>query len=445
MKRPPGVTPPEPEPTRPVPVRGAPKRERPRFGLPKAGAKARSSEDDGAAVANSDAGQFDNGQFDAGQFDAGQFDTEQLDVDQLAGGLPVSRELTGSSGSSGSSGSTGPLARVSPLARFGKRSTVPGGGAGGGAGSEDSGTAGGTAGSDSDANATVPLDFARTSTGHNPAQLEGPELDGLKPDGPKPDGTAPSASARLKDAERARRRYERNEAKRFTVGTRRRRIKLIIAAGITAALVLLVVLTAYSPLLSLRTIEVQGTSRIDPAMVVTKLDDQVGRPLSLIDFGQIERTLESFPLVQSYVTETRPPDTLVIKIVERQPVASVQTDTGYQLIDPVGVIVESSQERVPGYPLLDTAVTPKDSKQFAAIGAVMLAIPVDLRNQIQTVLAETPDSIRFIMASTGNSVLWGSSEQSPLKARILTSMLAQPELASSTEIDVSSPEAPVVR
>lgn len=253
---------------------------------------------------------------------------------------------------------------------------------------------------------------------------------------------AAEAEKSLAHAERRRRKYERAEARRFTQATRSRRRKYLVGFAATVALVLVVVLTAYSPLLAVRTITVEGASRVDAGAVSTALGDQLGRPLTLVDFGEVKKTLETFPLIQSYVTEARPPDTLVIRIVERRPVVTVAADGAFNLVDAAGVVVETTPARAPGYPTIDVAANPVDSPGFAAASQVLLALSPEFLAQVDSVSAATPDSVTLALTN-GQRVVWGSAEDSALKARIVASMISNPGIPDVTEYDVSSPEAPI--
>lgn len=254
--------------------------------------------------------------------------------------------------------------------------------------------------------------------------------------------SAHEAEKNLAHAERRRRRYERAEARRFTQATRTRRRKYLLGLAAAAVLVLLVVLTAYSPLLAVRTITVEGASRVDGAAVSAALDDQLGRPLTLVDFDEVKRSLETFPLIQSYVTEARPPDTLVVRIVERRPVVTVAADGAFNLVDAAGVVVETTPARAAGYPIIDIAATPVESPGFAAASQVLLALTPEFLAQVDSVSAPTPDSVTLALTN-GQRVVWGSAEDSALKARIVASMISNPAIPDVTEYDVSSPEAPI--
>ena len=168
-----------------------------------------------------------------------------------------------------------------------------------------------------------------------------------------PDYASGDARRELRKASRQRRRYERSEARRFTQRSRRRRLTWIVVGASLAGLVLVVLLAAYSPLLAVRTLAIEGTSRLDAASVTAALQPQIGKPLALVDYGAIEAELSGFPLIASYSVEARPPDTLAVRIVERRPVAQVQSATGFDLIDAAGVTVQQSTERIAGFPLMD--------------------------------------------------------------------------------------------
>jgi cell division protein FtsQ len=111
--------------------------------------------------------------------------------------------------------------------------------------------------------------------------------------------------------------YERGEARRFTRRSRRRRITWLVSALSLLLVVGFVTGAVYSPLLSLKTIRIEGASRVSAASVRAAVDGQIGRPLALVDFDSITRALGKFPLIRSFVTETVPPNTLVIRIAEQ--------------------------------------------------------------------------------------------------------------------------------
>ncbi|BDZ50442.1 hypothetical protein GCM10025867_26830 [Frondihabitans sucicola] len=104
------------------------------------------------------------------------------------------------------------------------------------------------------------------------------------------------ASRRLaRRAAAARRAVERTEVRRFTRRSRHRRAAWITAGAVVVVLVGSVTISVFSPLLSLQSVKVEGTSRVDKAAVQKSLDQQLGKPLALIDFSAVKADLSNFP------------------------------------------------------------------------------------------------------------------------------------------------------
>ncbi|MCU1447026.1 FtsQ-type POTRA domain-containing protein [Cryobacterium sp.] len=255
--------------------------------------------------------------------------------------------------------------------------------------------------------------------------------------------TARAARRRLRAARRARKQYERSEVRRFTSRSRRRRNLWIAAVGTAVALVAFVLVGVYSPLMALRTIEVTGTARIPADDIVQALDGQLGTPLPLIDFADVKQELSEFSLIRSYVTESRPPDTLVVRIVEREPVATLASAAGFDLVDAAGVVITSAEARAEGYPVIDAAGGASGAG-FGAAVAVIQALPEGIRSQLDTVTAATEDDVTLTLAG-GARVVWGNSERAEYKAVVLSALLVSHPVGSVTEYDVSSPDSAVVR
>ncbi|MCU1477388.1 MAG: cell division protein FtsQ [Subtercola sp.] len=252
------------------------------------------------------------------------------------------------------------------------------------------------------------------------------------------------ARKNVRVAERKRRRYERSEARRFTERSRRRRLTWIISAAVLVGLVLVVVFTAYSPLFAVRSVDIEGTSRIDASQVQSALADQLGKPLALVDYGAIKNDLATFTLIQSYSTESQLPNTLVIRIVERQPVGAVASGTGFDLVDPAGVVVAHSDQRPDGFPTIDLAGGPVGSPGFLGATAVLAALPADLLAKVDSVSAATPDSVTLVLTGSGQKVVWGSVDNSALKAEVLDKLIGTQSPNDAVTYDVSSPDTPIV-
>ena len=255
--------------------------------------------------------------------------------------------------------------------------------------------------------------------------------------------TPAGARRKLRAARRARKLYEREEVRRFTWRSRRRRNIWLTALGILGALVAFVLVGTFSPLMALRTIEVVGANRVPAEQIQSALDGQLGTPLPLVDFAEVKQELSAFTLIQSYVTESRPPNTLVVRIVEREPVGTLVTESGFDLVDAAGVVIQSSVERPAGYATID-ARAGVGSAGFRAAAAVIAALPADIRATLDTVTAATTDDVTLTLAG-GTRVVWGSAEKSDFKAVVLAALIVSHPVGTVGEYDVSSPDSAVLR
>jgi cell division protein FtsQ len=249
-------------------------------------------------------------------------------------------------------------------------------------------------------------------------------------------------SRALRAARAERRRVERGEVRRFTKRSRRRRMAWLGAAGVVLALVLGVVLVGLSPALALRHVEVVGASRLDPATIAKKLGDQLGRPLPLLDQAEISSDLAAFPLIRSYTLESHPPDTLVVRIVERQPIGVVRQGPAFVLVDAAKVPISSSATRPEGFPVIAAPGPAADANAdsgFAAAAAVLSALPADVLGRVDTISAKTKDDVSFTLRGSGATVVWGSAEDSALKSADLAALLKSAPHAN--HYDVSSPHS----
>lgn len=237
---------------------------------------------------------------------------------------------------------------------------------------------------------------------------------------------------------RDRRRFERSEVRRFTRRSRHRRAAFITASGIVLVMGAILAVAVYSPLLALKRINIVGAVRLDSAKIHDAVDGQLQTPLALLNYERLTRELGAFPLIRSYVTEIVPPDILTIRIVERQPIGAIATASGFDIVDPAGVVIEKSGARPPKVPLIDIGGKPPTSPAFRAAVEVLLALPPSVASQLDTVIASSTDNVNLTLAGGGAKILWGSADRSSYKARVLSAVLSK-NYPNVTEYNVSAP------
>ncbi|MGW8483424.1 FtsQ-type POTRA domain-containing protein [Microbacterium sp. NPDC055903] len=285
----------------------------------------------------------------------------------------------------------------------------------------------------------------RASPAPRTADVQGePEADIAVLDAPERAAVQPSDSQELTQrdvwrAARARRKALKSEIRRFTQRSRRRRIVWLSVLG---ALVLLVggsAAAAYSPLFAVEKVTVVGASTLDPATVEAALSGQVGTPLALVDASEVKASLLAFPLIETYTLEASPPHGLIVRIVERTPVGVIRSDAGFTLVDAAGVVLSTTDAQPEGQPLLEIEGG-ADSSAFTSAGLVVRSLPAELRAQLTLVQAASADAVSLTLG--GRTVVWGSAEDSALKALALQGLIAANPDADS--FDVSAPGVGIV-
>ena len=261
---------------------------------------------------------------------------------------------------------------------------------------------------------------------------------------PKSSSSPASSQKSTRHAARARKKAERAEYKRFTASTRQRRLTWTAGVGSVLALAIVVVIVTTSPLMSLRTIRVEGVSRLSAAEVIEQLQPLAGLPLARVSAADVARELSDVALIQSVDTRVELPDTLAVSIVERTPLGAVGTAGNFRVVDQAGVELWTDAVRPLELPLIGVAANAED-RGFQAIVEALAVIPADVLRRIDRITATSADTVAFSLRDSNHQVLWGSSEFSAQKARALPAALQAAGAAGSKLIDLSTPETVVIR
>lgn len=221
--------------------------------------------------------------------------------------------------------------------------------------------------------------------------------------------------------------------------TRRRRWLLgVVAALVVALLGAAAWVLLASDLLGVRHVEVSG-NRIANGDDIRRLAEvPTGTPLARVDLDAVASRVAGLPAVGTVTVVRSWPNALTIKVTERTPMFAIETPGGYWIADQQGVIFQSAADVPAG---LMVAIVPSgDPRLVRDLGTVLSALPNELRSRVRQVSAESVDSITLRLK--GNTrIVWGSADQSGLKAQVIAPLLKQP----GTVYDVSAPSNPTVR
>lgn len=229
-----------------------------------------------------------------------------------------------------------------------------------------------------------------------------------------------------------------------TVFRRRRLTAVLVVLAVAGALVAGGWWVLHeSGLANVTGVRVTGNATIPESAVTDAAAVQLGRPLAEVDTAALASRVATLPAVATVRVELSWPHTVAVEIVERVPVATVDTPTGPQLVDATGTAYAGTPP--PGLPRLTlSTVGPGDPSTTAALTALG-DLPPAVRPQVQSVdvtiaAAQTPGQVTFELTDD-RQVVWGSVDREQAKATVLTPLLTQP----GHVYDVASPDLPTIR
>ncbi|MFW3385838.1 UNVERIFIED_CONTAM: cell division protein FtsQ/DivIB [Kocuria sp. CPCC 205274] len=229
-------------------------------------------------------------------------------------------------------------------------------------------------------------------------------------------------------------------------GARRRRRRIGAVLGVLAALAVLAGVLFLSPALAVRDITVRGAELTDPARVESALDAYRGVPLTRISKGEVRERVGRIPQVRSIEVLLEPPHHLVVALRERVPVAAIEDDGEFTVVDSEGVeLMTAGSAEEAGVPVVTGGRDVLEGERFEAIADVLAALPESVLAQLRTASAESLSSVELAFTD-GRTVVWGTAEDSELKSQVLRELVEARGAGSGVETyDVSSPTRPVVR
>jgi cell division protein FtsQ len=194
-----------------------------------------------------------------------------------------------------------------------------------------------------------------------------------------------------------------------------------------------------STLLSVRTVQVTGASRVTPAEVLAVADVAPATPLARVDTDAVARRVGALVAVRSVSVSRQWPRSVRIVVHERVPAAVQRSGPAYLLVDATGVAFATVKKRPKGLPLVSAPVAAGEPALRAAL-AVLTSVPDAVRGQLIEVRAATPEQVTLRL-TRDRTVVWGSPERGDRKATVLTALMAR----RAGVYDVSAPDAPTTR
>jgi len=230
-----------------------------------------------------------------------------------------------------------------------------------------------------------------------------------------------------------------SDERRFTAGRRRRRRAWLMGGGALVAVALVVTGIVMSPLLTLTEIVVKGRTDVPERVIVGAASDQIGQPLVALNFDAIRERLSSVTRIQSFTTEIQPPNTLVIRVVERRAIGFMAMKSKWVVVDAAGVVIDTVSQKPSGIP--EMFVESTTDRAFSAMAETLVALPRNIRSKVASMSAQTRDSVRFTLRGSGHEIVWGSPDNSAVKVLVMERALQVANKSGGVfEIDVSAPD-----
>ena len=120
----------------------------------------------------------------------------------------------------------------------------------------------------------------------------------------------------------------------------RRMVRFLRNMLLIAMSVLAVYYFTQSPFFALKEIEVNGNTKVTETEIIKKSGLSTGINYFELDTEIVEKRLHSIPLVEKVTVKKRLPDSVVINIKERKPLALFCTQEGLLVIDGKGYCLE---------------------------------------------------------------------------------------------------------
>lgn len=218
------------------------------------------------------------------------------------------------------------------------------------------------------------------------------------------------------------------------------------AGGLLLAALLFVGIVFFSPLLAARTITVEGASLLDDMTVRDQLRSLEGTPMTRITESQVAELIGNENVLYGVTLEAKPPHDLVVRLHERVPVAVVEHNGVYVLVDNEGVqLGQAGSVEEAGVPLVAGGLDILGSAEFQTVTGVLAALPTSILAQVSEAKADSASTITLEMLD-GTRVVWGTPEESDLKAKVLVQLMDSVGTQVAVETyDVSSPLIPTVK
>ena len=205
-------------------------------------------------------------------------------------------------------------------------------------------------------------------------------------------------------------------------------------------------LLGWSPLLSVRSVEITGAPTKESQLAISRsLDIAQGDKLARVDPRALSNRLRSFDWVESsQVSRNWISGKVSISITTRTPIALYSEPGKPQVVlDSSGKTFATPADIADGLP----KVSAKSVDGGLAAIKVFTALPESFSKNIDRMSAARTNNFLIYGKFQGQDlrIIWGDGEDTDLKVQVIEALLKREENQNLRMIDVSAPHAPIVK
>lgn len=217
----------------------------------------------------------------------------------------------------------------------------------------------------------------------------------------------------------------------------------IVAVATAAVIAGAGVASTYTPLFRARHLVVLGADRVSDDAILEAARFTERTNVIHVDLAAASAGVGALPWVREVTIDRELPDTLIVSVHERVPIATILLDGRSRLVSRDGAVLDGVPEgRLPE--LVPLATQPARAEVTGAAGA-LAAMPRSLVREVEEVVL-VPGGSLLIRLRSGVVVDWGMASEAVEKAQSLAAVI---EWTASSDraidkIDVTVPQAPRV-
>ena len=222
---------------------------------------------------------------------------------------------------------------------------------------------------------------------------------------------------------------------------RQRRIRWIVLGSGLLVLLLAGIATWlvwFSSVFAATEVKVNGLSLLTEQQVTDAAAVELGGPLAAQDVDAIRGRVAALAPVAEVRVERHFPHTIEITVTERTLAYVWMDEDVARWVDSNGIVFHEGGETT--QEIVRANIAAPDQRLLKDVATVVSAVAPVLGDRITLLQASAVDRIE-IQLSDGDTVVWGSAEQSHVKAQVLSVLLSR----DASVYDVSAPHAPTTR